>query len=448
MVRGGAAGAETAKSQGPGTVGGVEAAIMPRLDMTTDEMTILRWMKGEGEFVEEGEPLLEVMTEKIAIEIDAPFSGYVRNVRYGVDDVVAVGEVIAYIAESLDGPLPEAGNGPEEKVLQDAVGGSKGAAGRSSAQARPDTEPDALVARGPTPVRAAPVVRRIAADLGVDLRQVIGTGPGGRVLAEDVRTFAEASGGSRTEDVAHGIGVVAGPSWGGGAVEEVRLSPTRRTIARRMGLSWRTAPHVTLTMDVDMAEAAAFRVRLKEAWTAEGDGKSGSLTWNSFIAWVAVQALVRHPLLNATLDGDVLRRFEDIHLGVGVDTPSGLVVPVVRSAQSLGPAQLATALTEAAAKAMAGTLQPADVADGTFTVTNLGGFGIGAFTPVLNPPQVAILGVGAVREQVIPVDGRPAVRPVCTFSLSFDHRAVDGADGARYLQTLHALLLNPHRLVL
>lgn len=283
------------------------------------------------------------------------------------------------------------------------------------------------------------------------------------MLADDVRTLAAAVGKPATGVAsatgseglgAKGIELTAGAVDGLGAINtgsgddavvESKLTPTRRAIARRMEASWRTAPHVTLTIDVDMSEAAAFRERLRGALAAEGSDVS--FTWNSLIAWVAVQALVRRPELNATLEDDTLRQYADIHLGVAVDTPAGLLVPVIHSAQRLRPAQLAVALADAAGKAVGGGLQPMDMSGGTFTVTNLGAFGIGAFTPVLNPPQVAILGVGAVRDKVIPVNGAPHVRPVCTFSLSFDHRAADGADGARYLALLKELLLDPHRLI-
>lgn len=406
-----------------------EEVIMPRLDMTSEQMTILRWLKSEGEFVEKGEPLLEVMTEKITIEIEAPVSGYVHVLLYGVDDVVPVGEVIARI-----------GDEPGEKPAAD---------GETANTLSPDGS------AGKELVRAAPVVRRIAADLGVDLGQVVGTGPGGRVLAEDVRAFAEAGQGIAAFAVRQEVETVGeGKGKAGGerpaeredrTYTETRLSPLRRTIAARMEGSWREAPHVTLAIDVDMSAAAAFRERLRAAMAAEGS--SVSLTWNSFIAWVAVQALVRRPELNGTMEGDRLRRYDDVHLGVAVDAPSGLVVPVVENAQRLSPSQLSVAISDKVERALVGTLQPDDVHGGTFTVTNLGGFGIRSFTPIINPPQIAILGVGAVEERVVPVDGQPVVRPVCTFSLSLDHRALDGADGARYLALLKEILLDPHRLV-
>lgn len=435
------------------TAAEAQAVIMPQLDMTTEEMTILRWMKDEGDHIEQGDALLEVMTEKIAIEIDASFTGYVRGIRYEPDAVVPVGEVIAYITAGADDPLPGAGESSETTVADGArqsseptVQQSAGSDGASQEADRATADKQPLQAADIGPVRAAPIVRRIAADLKVNLTRITGTGPGGRVLADDVRAFAAGEAKTSSADVIGGVALA--PTARGAAdaaVVESRLSPTRRAIASRMAASWQSAPHVTLTIDVDMSAAAAFRSHVREALAAEG--REVAFTWNSLIAWVAVQALVRQPELNATLEGDVLRRYGDIHLGVAVDTPGGLLVPVVRETQRLGAAALANALNEAAAKAMDGRLQPADLSEGTFTITNLGGFGIGSFTPILNPPQVAILGVGAVQDQVLPVDGKPEIRPVCTFSLSFDHRAADGADGARYLALLKQLLLNPHRLV-
>lgn len=470
------AGPASAAGGAGAAVTSAEAVIMPRLDMTTEEMTILRWMKAEGEYVAEGDPLLEVMTEKIAIEIDAPIGGYVRDVRFGADDVVPVGEVIAFIAETADGPLGDAGGnglsggaaegahaaGAAEMPEASHVGSIAGVADPASAAATGGSGYDTSEI-----VRAAPIVRRIAADLGVDLRSVPGTGPGGRVLADDVRRAAArveiaakgpagieseavrdpGGGKAATEAGPRRVGHDAEPVDAAGDAVELRLSPLRRTIARRMSDSWQGAPHVTLFMDVDMFEAAAFRGRLQEALLLEFGENAVSLTWNNLIAWAAVQALVRRPELNATLEDGVLRRYANVNLGVAVDAAAGLLVPVVRGAQRLGPGALARAIADVVEKAQRGRLEQADVRGGTFTITNLGAFGISGFAPIINPPQVAILGVGAVRDQVVPVNGEPAVRPMCTFSLSVDHRAADGADGARYLQELKKLLLHPHRLV-
>lgn len=456
--------------------------IMPVLDMTSEEMTIVRWMKRDGEPIKKGEPLLEVMTEKITIEIDAPADGIVRGIRFEADAVVPVGEVIAYIVGEGEAWEDDGGasGGTEAPASAPAatvdIAASASAAATDTAAASPaasadvssgspqaeHSEPTAAeepkhVTGVPRLVRAAPIVRRIAADLQVDLQYVTGTGPGGRVLADDVRAFAERA--AQAASARAGAGPAAGAvtamadavvgSQSGSPSQFVAaatpLSPVRQVIGRRMQQSWRDAPHVTLTMDVDMAAAAAFRAQLREALAAEGSAVS--LTWNSLIAWFTVQALVRRPDLNATLENDILHSHADINLGVAVDTPRGLLVPVVHGAQRLRPGQLAEALAEAAAKAAAGTLQPAKMSGGTFTITNLGGFGIGAFTPIINPPQIAILGVGAVKDTIVPVDGAPAVRPMCTFSLSFDHRAIDGADGARFLAELRDMLQQPHRLI-
>lgn len=422
---------------------------MPRLDMTTEEMTILRWFKSEGEPVKKGEPLLEVMTEKVAIEVEAPADGVVSGIRYQADAVVPVGELIAYIRQEGEAEVP----GPQAAETATAV-----------SAAAPERK-----------VRAAPAVRRLAAQLGVDLQQVRGTGPGGRVLAADVRAYAEAMAADGAPQPAPGPAVhaatpaperpapelpapqpavpqpvvpeptVAAPAAPAAADEGRPLSGVRRVIAQRMQSSWQTAPHVTLFMDVDMSAAAAFRAHMQRALAAENPDVK--FTWNSLITWMAVQALLRRPELNATLEDSRIRSYDRVNLGVAVDTPSGLVVPVVPAADRMRPGQLAAALADVTARAREGRLQPSELTGGTFTVTNLGIFGIGGFTPILNPPQVAILGVGAVTDRVVAVDGRPEVRPVCSFSLSFDHRALDGADGARYLATLQELLQDPYRVV-
>lgn len=397
--------------------------LVPRLDMTTEAVTIIRWIKGEGQPVRKGEPILEVMTEKVSIEVESPADGTLWGICHGPDATVGVGELLAFIAgadEAIAAPDPDAATAAPEPVL-----------------AAPPAPP-------PGPVRASPAVRRLARQLGIDIRMVAGSGPSGRVRAEDLQAAAAAAVPSAAAALAAAPAVMPASTPAGADGAAQPLSPTRKTIARRMLASWQAAPHVTLFMDVDLAAAAALRQELKQALA---DGGGPPLTWNAWITWMAVQAAAQHGGINATLEDGQLTRHTAVNLGVAVDAPGGLVVPVIQRADRLRPGELAAELAAIAERARQGRLRPGDVSGGTFTVTNLGGFGITGFTPIINPPQVAILGVGGVAERLVAVDGQPAVRPVVTLSLSIDHRALDGADGARYLSALRDLLQNPYRLM-
>jgi pyruvate dehydrogenase E2 component (dihydrolipoamide acetyltransferase) len=274
-------------------------------------------------------------------------------------------------------------------------------------------------------VKASPLARRIARERGLDLAQIRGTGPEGRVIAEDVEKAAV--------QPAEPSAPSAAPEF-----EVVELTSTRKTIARRLTEAWQ-APVFQLTVSADMTRALALRERLV-ARLAEGETKP---TVSDLLTKVCAAALVRHPAVNAHFTGEGIRRFPYAHVGIAVAAPNGLVVPVIRDADRSTIAEIATARAELVGRAREGKLQRADLEDGTFTISNLGMFGVEQFIAVLNPPQTAILAVGATEPKPVVLDGQVEVRPITVLTLTCDHRAIDGADGAEFLRTVRELLEEP-----
>lgn len=289
------------------------------------------------------------------------------------------------------------------------------------------------------PQRVTPLAAKLAAELGVPTGEITGTGPGGRVTADDVRQHAE-----RTEPPPAPARPSPAPAPAAGVIE-IPLRGMRKTIADRLAESYRTAPHVPLRLDVEMTEAARFR----EQVLPEIERRRGvRLTYTDLIAAATAAALAEIPALNATLEGDLLRQYPTVNLGIAVALEEGLIVPVVRNAAALSLGELAARTKELAEKARTGRLTGEELTGGTFTITNLGSYGIQSFDPILNPPQVGILGVGAIEERLVPRDGQPVARRMMTLTLTFDHRAVDGAPAARFLARLRELLERPYLILL
>ena len=349
--------------------------ILPKFDMTMEQGTVARWLRADGDRVERGEPILEVETEKVTMEVEAPASGILTGIRAQPGQVVPVAEVIAYIVQ----PGEEAPAAPA-----------------------PATAPP-----------AAPAVRRLASELGVDLARLVGSGPGGRVTEADVRAAAAAT-------TATGPLVGAGPRAAPAA-----LHGRRAEIARRMAQSAREIPHIHLTRAVDMTAAAAAR---------------GGASFTAVVVWAAARALRAHPVMRAWFQQGAVARSEEIHIGVAVNAPEGLIVPVVRHADRLDLPTLHAAIETLAQRARDNLLTLPEVTGAAFTVSNLGMWGVDAFTSLINPPQAAILSVGAVRPRPWVAGAAVVVRPVCELTLAVDHRVADGAAGARFLRDLCAHL--------
>ena len=384
---------------------------------------IVRWLKSEGDAVKKGEPLYELDTDKVTQEVEAEVDGTLVRIVVPEGEV-EVGATVATIesngaAEPAD--AASAGSEAAESTVPEEpppVAGAKPPAKERSPASAPTREG----AR----VKASPLARRIARERGVDLHSVQGTGPEGRVLAEDV------------ERAAAGGGVAPAPAATPAEVEVVQLTSVRRTIARRLTEAW-AAPVFQLGVSADMSEALALREKLVER-LAEGDVKP---TVNDVLVKLAAVALMRHVPVNATFDGEEIQRHPSAHVGIAVAAPQGLVVPVIRGAERLTVQEIAHARADLVTRARDNKLKLPDLEGGTFTISNLGMFGVESFTAVLNPPQVAILAVGTVKDEPVVRDGEFDVAPIVRMTLTCDHRALDGADGAAFLQTLVALVEQP-----
>lgn len=395
--------------------------VMPKLGLTMERGTIGSWLKGVGDPVERGEPLLEVVTDKVTMEVEAQASGVLRRILVAEGEEVEVATPIGLIAapeEDLSafeaapeppaaGPRPDPAPAPLPEVAP------------QSPAARPERV--AASEGGGRPHRASPKARRLAAERGIDLTAVTGSGPGGRVVSADVEAHRPAT-------------PAPSPAPPGG--ELVELTPAQRVAAERLTASYQQAPHIYLEMQV----SAHWLDRLRRGYQAEGR----RISYNDLILKAVATALLEHPRLNAHfVDGRLLQQ-AGVDLGIATDTGSGLLVPVLRGAQDLDIGQIAAETRRLTEAARQGTIGLDDLQGGGFTVSNLGMFGLSRFTAIINPPQVAILAVGAIEPRVVAVEGEAmAVRPAMSLTLSADHRAVDGAAAARFLQRLRELLESP-----
>lgn len=447
---------------------------MEALSPTMEEGQVVAWLKGEGDSVAQGDVLAEIETDKATMELVARGDGVLRAVFADEGAVVPVGEVIAVIA------------GADEEITALAEGAWSGgtpspppatpqAPSPAAEPAPPTTAPLTTAPQLPSPVatldfqptpdvqpapnsppttdgrvKASPVARRLAHERGVDLRAVAGSGPGGRVVKRDVEAAAEAA--ATTAPAAVGLPspaqvAASAPPAPDGPVpdfEDIPLTQMRKTVARRLVESLGPVPHFFLTVDVDMARAMDARARVNELLKAEG----GKASLNDLVIKAVAAALARHPECNAWWQEDRIRRFNRVHIGVAVAVPDGLITPVVRDAHAKGLGRISAEIRELAARARDKKLQPHEYTGSTFSISNLGMFGIEEFTAVINPPEAGILAVGAVEERPVAVDGQVVLRPRMRITMSCDHRVIDGAQGARFLATLKAFLEEPAAILL
>ncbi|HSM69773.1 MAG TPA: dihydrolipoamide acetyltransferase family protein [Xanthomonadales bacterium] len=438
---------------------------MPALEMAQDSGKLIKWLKQEGQSVSQGEPLMEIQTDKVTVEIESPASGKLASVSAAPGDEVPVGQVIALIlepgedlsgflepersvqsttSEDLSGfPEPERSGDPATSA-QPAIPATPVAA-RAAAEHGVDLamiEPaggriekadvlayvrkrSAQEDGGYRLSPASPKARRLARKNAVDIGALHGSGPGGAVLAADVTAALQTAG-----QPAHETPPVEP------APEAPPLSNVWRVMAERVTRSWTTAPHFYLLREVDASRLIA--------WREHAQGRSvAKITYTDLLVKVTAAALQRRPQANARWDEEGIVFNEAINIGLAVAVDDGLIVPVLHRAVELSLEQIAARREDLVARAQAGQLKPEDLRDGTFTISNLGMYGVDAFSAVINPPQAAILAVGRIADRVVPIDGQPAVRPMMILSLSCDHRVIDGARAAQFLQTLAALLEEP-----
>lgn len=452
------------------------SVLMPKMSFVVTEGTILEWLKKPGDQVTKGEPLLVVESEKATVEIESPGAGILGPDLASPGTTVPITTTIGYILEPGEEPpkleLSRKESGREEEPAETGAERSEAAASGSQQEEKAQEGPiraspsakrlarehgvdlAEIVGSGPqgrivekdvtafleaqtqaevkSPVRATPAARKLASEMAIDLSMVEGTGPGGRVTLEDVKKVSQV-----TE---------ADPLWEGGlATEQVELTTIQRIAAERMSLSFRTAPHFYLSLQVDMSQAVSMREGLLTSVEASTGVR---LSFSDILVCAVAQALKEHPTLNVTFEKDQLRRYQEINVGLAVDTSRGLTVPVFHGADRLSLPELAQRRAEIVDRANNNRLTPEDVSGGTFTVSNLGMFGIDVFGAIINPPQAAILAVGQIARRPVVVGDEIQIRPTMWLSLSVDHRAVDGATAARFLQTLVYYLESPHQLLI
>jgi pyruvate dehydrogenase E2 component (dihydrolipoyllysine-residue acetyltransferase) len=392
--------------------------ILPRLGQGMESGTIVRWLKSEGEPVEKGEPLFELDTDKVTQEVEAEAAGVLLKIAVAEGEV-PVGQTVAFIgAEGEDVPETESAPPQEEPKAE-----------KQEPEPAPQEAPQpATVASGNGRIKASPLARRMARERGIELSGIRGTGPDGRIVAEDVER-AEAGGPTAVPPAVR----AAVPA---GEVERVPLTNIRKTIARRLAEAWQI-PVFQLQTSADMTRVNSLVARLRER---DPDLR---VTVTDVLTKVCAQALLRHREVNAEFTGDAILLHPGANVGLAVAAPQGLVVPVIRSAERLSLTEIAGVRADLVGRARDNKLRAEDLEGGTFTISNLGMYAVESFTAVLNPPQAAIVAVGATEERVVPADGGTAVRPMVTLTGTFDHRAVDGAPAAAFLQTLKESLEDP-----
>jgi len=375
----------------------VTKILMPRLSLAMKEGTVISWFKKEGDMVKKGESLVEVLSEKATYEVEAPASGVLRKILAPEGTNVPVAGTLGIIA-APDEELPEIEAAVAPRIeAEEAV-------------TVPETKP---VERVEERVIASPAAKRLAREHDIDLTQVRGTGPEGRIVEEDVRSLIEK--------------VKVTPR----VREVIPLTGIKKTAAERVSLSTRTAPQSTITMEVDMSNTVKLREKIQVSYT-------------DMLVKAAAKALAEHPIINSTLENEKIKIFADVNVGVAVATERGLIVPVMYNANGKTLKEIASVLKELVEKAKQGKLTKEELTGGTFTITNLGMYGVDVFTPIVNPPETAILGVGRVVKRPVVVDGQIVVKPVMQLSLTFDHRVVDGAPAAQFLQKIKNFLENPN----
>jgi len=455
--------------------------IMPALELAQETGKVLRWMKAPGDKVRKGEPIVEIETDKVTVEIESPASGILSHVTAHEGDVIPVGHTIALIAEPGAAPVstapltprsPQRGEGERPRSTLSPVGrgqgegsGVEGAGGegaraegvKASPLARRIAEEHgvdlariktasgkiekadvlafvesrkAAPSNGAAVVRlvaASPKARRIAVERGVDLSVLRGSGPGGAVLVADVPAVAAPL---TTAPLTTGPLTLPSPQRGEG------VGTVWRIMAERMTASWTTAPHFYLVREVNVARLVA--------WLGTARKQTGArITYSDLLVKLVAATLAQHPRVNVSWKDGTLERHAEINIGLAVALEDGLVVPVIARADTLGLKDIAQRREDLVTRAQAGKLRPADIQGGVFTISNLGMYGVDAFSAIVNPPQAAILAVGRIADRVVPVNGQPAVQPTMTLTLSCDHRALDGARGAQFLGALADLIEEP-----
>jgi pyruvate dehydrogenase E2 component (dihydrolipoamide acetyltransferase) len=434
---------------------------MPRLSDTMQEGTVSVWNKAVGDQVNKGDILAEIETDKATMELEAYDAGVLEQILVQPGSTVPIGEIIAIIGDGSGSsvkkpatPAPAAATPAPASVEAAPAAAAPSATPTAPPAAAPPAAapaaggggvaPAAPVNGSAGPVKASPLARAIARDAGLDLATVTGSGPGGRIVRADVNNAVAAL--AKGPRVSAPIAPAAAPVATGADDVEIPLNNIRKITARRLVESKQQVPHFYLTRTIDAQALVEARARINAGLTALASGQAQEpvkISVNDLIVKATASALRAHPDMNVSFAGDKLIRHGRVHIGLAVSLDDGLIVPVIRDTDTLTVSQISVQTKELATRARAGKLTPPEFTGGTFSISNLGMFGIDEFAAVINPPEAAILAVGVAKEEAVVRDGQIVVRHTMRVTLSIDHRAVDGATGARFLATLAGLLENP-----
>jgi len=410
--------------------------IMPKMDMDQESVVIIEWLKKDGDQVEKGEPVIVVETDKITSEVEAPDSGLLAGLLYQENEVAPVTKVVAYILKegetTADLPIHATTEEQEEEPAVDSQDGDQAGVDKQSQEVDLISEDQEIKSRVETP--ATPLARKMAKEESVNINLIEGTGPRGRVQAADVKTYLAQE---EKPSLDAGKADLAG--------ETIDVSIMRQRIAERLTASYQTTPHIFLTVEVDMSRLEANRKLMNEIALKEGLPK---ISLTAYMVRIIASCLKRHPYLNASLEENKITFWKEINIGIATALENGLIVPVIHNADQMMVNELNQQIKSLAKQAHDGELTLSEIQGGTFTISNLGMFGIHSFTSIINPPQSAILSVGTIKRRPVVVDDQDSinVRPIMMMTLAADHRIVDGAVAANFLVDLVEKLENPEML--
>jgi pyruvate dehydrogenase E2 component (dihydrolipoamide acetyltransferase) len=390
------------------------SVVMPALEMAQETGKLVAWRKTEGEPVAKGEPLLEIETDKAVLEVESPAEGVLAGITAQAGDVVAVGKVIAWIVRP--GEVPPSGAASSPSPVSRAA---------PPMNVPASVTPVAMTAGG----QISPKARRLAKEHGVDITTLQGSGPGGEILASDVLAAA-------------GTKSSSPPAAASENKEIERPSSIGRLMAERTTQSWTTVPHFFVVRDIDAGALVEARERLGSSIL---QARGTKLTQTDFLIAILARILVKHPRVNASWNDGMIRLNQEVNIGVAMAVDDGVVATVIHNADKADLGEIAVQRRDLTDRARAGRLRPSDIAGATFTISNLGMYHVDAFSAIISPPQAAILAVGSITERVVPLNGRPAIRPMMTLTLSCDHRVVDGARAAVFLDEVAEAVREPEK---
>jgi len=394
------------------------SVVMPALEMAQETGKLLAWRKKEGDRVSKGEPLLEIETDKAVVEVEAPADGVLAGIKASEGADIPVGQTIAWIV--APGEQPPADTAP---VAPAARATSQPKSEPSRASPTQSVSPSA-----PGSAKISPKARRLAKELGVDIGAIHGSGTGGEILASDVQAAATSPAPPTPDSTPKNSGTVEVPTSLG------------RIMAERTTQSWTTVPHFFVTRDVDATVLNHYREQIVDQIESM---KKIRVTHTDLLVALVSRVLLKHPRLNASWSAEGIRLHNHVNMGVAIAVNDGVVAAVIHNAHTASLPEIASQRRDVAERARAGKLRPADIADATFTISNLGMYGVDQFSAIITPPQAAILAVGGIADKVVAIDGKPAVRPMMTLTISCDHRVADGARAAMFVSDLAQALGDP-----